>query len=285
MGEKEYWEETQELVQPLIPRPQLTEKLLKKPPFRFVHDIFTNLTAATGFGEGLLQGSNLDSASFSEKSAKAACLKRIIHYVSLVNGSDVNVDPKQMVSGREPERSNEFLRDMARAVKTSRDTWYEALDTIKEKDLGDTTEVPPPPPPPDEESIQKKSQMSIDTKLDEDSTRDRTGKPTNWENMIKEATDLRAKAEQHGADVNDCKTFSNKALGAEILEIQKEITIASRAPIADPLTPYDLPEKPEDVDKLVELIEEQLSSVRLTNEMMQANELILDRLTKGIIPH
>ena len=34
----------------LLQKPKFNQKLLTKPPFRYLHDIYTNTAAATGFG-------------------------------------------------------------------------------------------------------------------------------------------------------------------------------------------------------------------------------------------
>ena len=43
---------TQEVLSPYVKKPPLTEKLLNKPPFRFLHDVFTVIIKDTGVLEG-----------------------------------------------------------------------------------------------------------------------------------------------------------------------------------------------------------------------------------------
>lgn len=50
-----------------LDRPKLTEKLLGKPPFRFLHDIFTNLIKGTGFAEGLYAPEEMDSGKYPQE--------------------------------------------------------------------------------------------------------------------------------------------------------------------------------------------------------------------------
>ncbi|GCB78439.1 hypothetical protein scyTo_0018605, partial [Scyliorhinus torazame] len=44
---------TQDSLGKVIKKPPLTEKLLSKPPFRYLHDIFTEVIRTTGFLKGL----------------------------------------------------------------------------------------------------------------------------------------------------------------------------------------------------------------------------------------
>ena len=99
-------ETTRALLGAIISRPKLSDKLLGKPPFRFLHDVVMNVAKATGFGSGLYSGDELDSKAKRDKAGKIAFLNKIIACVGIVEGGAVDVNPSKIVAGREAEKTN-----------------------------------------------------------------------------------------------------------------------------------------------------------------------------------
>ena len=60
---------TRDVFRDLIKKPKLQEKYLRKPPFRFIHDIVMNTMKATGFPNGLYQGPELNGKTIKVESA------------------------------------------------------------------------------------------------------------------------------------------------------------------------------------------------------------------------
>ena len=64
---------------------------------------------ATGFGQGLYQGQELDGKAITDKEAKIDFLNKLIALVELVVGEELGVRPQKIVAGQEPERTNILL--------------------------------------------------------------------------------------------------------------------------------------------------------------------------------
>ena len=107
---------TAEILQPLIKKPKLTPKLLGKPPFRFLHDIISELTRSTGFAEGLYTDAERDAGSIKDKDSKIAYLKKIHKYVDAARVEDIPLKLGKVVKGMEPDKTNAFLQVMAEAA-------------------------------------------------------------------------------------------------------------------------------------------------------------------------
>jgi TRAF3-interacting protein 1 len=74
---------TTDKVSSLIQKPKMTEKLLSKPPFRFIHDTISAIIATTGFGEGLFDDKEKDSSNVTEKQSKIDYLDKIFNFVGI----------------------------------------------------------------------------------------------------------------------------------------------------------------------------------------------------------
>ncbi|KAI4878699.1 hypothetical protein NFI96_013474 [Prochilodus magdalenae] len=105
---------TQESLGKVIKKPPLTEKLLSKPPFRYLHDIFSEVIRTTGFMKGLYGEAEMKSDNVKDKDSKIAFLQKAIDVVMLVSGEPLSAKPARIVAGHEPERTNELLQAIAK---------------------------------------------------------------------------------------------------------------------------------------------------------------------------
>jgi TRAF3-interacting protein 1 len=113
-------ETTMQLVQPLIAKPRLTDKLLGKPPMRFIHDVVMGVVASTGWGAGLYSPPECDADNVKEKEAKLAWLDKLVDAVGLHLHTHCSARPGKIIAGLEPERTNELLQLLAVAATDGR---------------------------------------------------------------------------------------------------------------------------------------------------------------------
>lgn len=77
----------------------MSEKLLNKPPFRYLHDIYTATLAKTGFGNGLFEGEELNSKSYEDKDSKLGFLVKVITLTEMVIGEKIDIKPSLVLAG------------------------------------------------------------------------------------------------------------------------------------------------------------------------------------------
>jgi hypothetical protein len=67
---REFWEISKDNFETLFESPTMDPVLLLRPPFRYIHDIIMSTFIATGFGEGVLVGSEDISGSIHSTDRK-----------------------------------------------------------------------------------------------------------------------------------------------------------------------------------------------------------------------
>ncbi|XP_031356028.1 TRAF3-interacting protein 1 isoform X1 [Photinus pyralis] len=107
---------TQDVLGKYIKKPALTEKLLRKPPFRFLHDVITNVVRETGFLKGLYSERELVSENVKEKDDKIAFLNKVIEATKVITGMDLAVRPSKVIAGFEPNETNLLLQAIGSAL-------------------------------------------------------------------------------------------------------------------------------------------------------------------------
>lgn len=111
------FEKTARLYQTKIGKPNVTAKLLQKPPFRFLHDVVMGLMQATGYPQGIFTVNECKSAYVVESlENKILFLSKIIQKVSDTLGVPVDLKPSKVVAGLEPEKTCLFLGALYKAA-------------------------------------------------------------------------------------------------------------------------------------------------------------------------
>jgi TRAF3-interacting protein 1 len=87
----------------------MSEKLLGKPPFRYLHDIYTATMRETGFGDGLFEGEELNSKSFEDKDSKLGFLVKLITLVEMLIGEKIDIKPSMVLAGQQSDKTNIWL--------------------------------------------------------------------------------------------------------------------------------------------------------------------------------
>lgn len=140
-AEVDFWTPTVVALQPLFSDPPLSEKHLKRPPFRFIHDVVRTLQEkyqcfGTTFADAEL------SQKIEGKEEKVAFLEKLLAYMKMALGRPIDVASKKIVAGSEPERTNKMLQDLAIVV----DIISKTKSGAPPPPPGQPQDAPPPPP-------------------------------------------------------------------------------------------------------------------------------------------
>ncbi|KAM7363916.1 intraflagellar transport 54 isoform 2-T2 [Cochliomyia hominivorax] len=111
---------TQDTLGKYVKRPNLTDKLLKKPPFRFLHDVFNAVIRDTGCFVGLYTQEELTYENIKDRDDKMKFLQKMI---------DVVIRTSKIVAGHEPEKTNELLQLMGEIIEKNLD-WQAAVEKV-----------------------------------------------------------------------------------------------------------------------------------------------------------
>ena len=115
--------ETRSAITSIISKPKMTDKLLARPPFRFLFDIFIAVNAATDLElEQALTEAELDSANLKDKSSKLSFLDKVIKHVETRLDITIDLNAKKVVAGLETEKTRRFLQLLATAATTNAPT-------------------------------------------------------------------------------------------------------------------------------------------------------------------
>uniref|UniRef100_A0A1I8MNN5 TRAF3-interacting protein 1 n=1 Tax=Musca domestica TaxID=7370 RepID=A0A1I8MNN5_MUSDO len=120
---------TQETLGKYVKKPHLTEKLLRKPPFRFLHDVFAAVIRDTGCFEGLYTPDELNSDNIKDREDKMRFLQKMIDVVRICTNVPLTVKTSKIVAGHEAEKTNELLQLMGKIIENKLN-WQPAVEQV-----------------------------------------------------------------------------------------------------------------------------------------------------------
>ena len=117
----DYWSETGKFFGSLIEKPKMVEKLLKKPPPKYIYDIILNTMKKTNFPKGLLTDQEMDHKYFeADPHHKLAILQKVIDITKIVMNENFEIKTTNILKGEQPEKTNYFLQMFYKAATNGR---------------------------------------------------------------------------------------------------------------------------------------------------------------------
>ncbi|CAD8122368.1 unnamed protein product [Paramecium sonneborni] len=120
----DFWTTTANMYNTLFHKPKMSQKLLEKPPFKYIFDIIMETMKQTGYAQGLFSNEELDGNWYDNKDKKMFFLQKIIELTSLVLNEEIVARPIKIVSGQEPQNTNLLLQAIYRAAMSGTNSVY-----------------------------------------------------------------------------------------------------------------------------------------------------------------
>ncbi|XP_070491101.1 TRAF3-interacting protein 1 [Chironomus tepperi] len=119
---------TQDALGKYVKKPPLTDKLLRKPPFKFILDIVKAVIRDTHFLEDLYTDDELNAEK--DRDGKMKFLQKLIDVIKIVTQQDLQIKTSKVVAGLEAEKTNELFQALAYALDNKLDS-KEAVSAVK----------------------------------------------------------------------------------------------------------------------------------------------------------
>ncbi|RNF23812.1 putative TRAF3-interacting protein 1-like [Trypanosoma conorhini] len=260
-AEVDFWTPTIEAFRPLqLDGPELTPKLLKRPPFRFIADIVTAINARFAAYDHIFTPDQLDVTKIDSKEKKIEYLTTLVKYVGSLLGGKIDVNVKRIVSGSEPEKTNVFLQRLALAVG------YAQQDKARKAQAP----APATPEPSDPITTPKVSTPATGSPSRSEMPRrasNSVGNSLKKEALMREATEFFSKVNDYGHLKLD-QEQSVKEVGQSIVDMYNELKQDT-----DTSEPSSLP-----LDALEVAIKRQLDVVQQVSVLQDENDTLLEKL-------
>ncbi|KEG15373.1 putative TRAF3-interacting protein 1-like [Trypanosoma grayi] len=273
MGDTEvdFWTPTIEAFAPLqLDGPELTPKLLKRPPFRFIADIVTSINTRFAAYDHIFRPEQLDPANIDNKEKKTEYLTTLVKYVGSLLGIKIDVNVKKILSGSEPEKTNVFLQYLAMAVGYAQQDKAKRTQELKQQEQqqqqqqeqqqqGTATTVPPMT---SSTTMDAPRQKSMPRRISNPS--ERAAKKVE---VLREASEFYNKINSYGLLKLD-QPQSVKEVGQSIVDMFRGLQQEKMD-----IQPTSLP-----VDALETAIKRQIESIQQVSTLEEENNTVIEKL-------
>lgn len=110
------WEKTAKMISAIIDKPSMKEKLLMRPPFRFLHDVMFGIMKETSFGGDTFSDEEKDAKAMS-KPDRVKLLTKIFDMTKNALGIEIDVAATKVTAGKECAKTRVFLQYFCIAAK------------------------------------------------------------------------------------------------------------------------------------------------------------------------